>query len=85
MLPVRLGAASATGGRHETVWTRGGGTAQQHCWNSKAHQYLQQTDLFYQDYCFKVFLSLLGNKLREQAHTLSINFSNLIPLSCGVH
>lgn len=55
---LRLGAASATWGRHETVWTRGGGTAQQHCWNSRAHQYLLQTDLSYQDNCFKVFFFL---------------------------
>lgn len=83
---LRLGAASATWGRHETVWTRGGGTAQQHCWNSRAHQYLLQRDLSYQDNCFKVFsFVLLGSKLRKQAHTLSINFSNLIPQSCGVH
>lgn len=31
------------------------------------------------------FFVLLGSKLRKQAHTLSINFSNLIPQSCGVH
>lgn len=58
---------------------------QQLCWNCKAHQYLLQTVLSDQQYCFKVFLPLLGIKLRKQTHTLSIYFSDPIPLYCGAH
>lgn len=83
MLPVRLGAASATRGR---LKLSGAEEVVQHSSTAGilGHRLLLQTCPT-KSAVPKSFLPFLGSKLREQAHTLSINSSNLMPLSCRVH